>query len=41
MSSIGDRLDAARSQLFVGRDAEVERFRAASRRSPMEDMEAN
>jgi len=29
MSSIGDRLDAARSQLFVGRDAEVERFRAA------------
>ncbi len=29
MSSIGDRLDAARSQLFVGREAEVERFRTA------------
>lgn len=28
MSSIGDRLDAARTQRFVGRDAEVERFRA-------------
>jgi hypothetical protein len=29
MSSIGDRLDAARSQLFVGRAAEVKRFREA------------
>ncbi len=29
MSSIGDHLEAARSHLFVGRDAEVERFQAA------------
>jgi hypothetical protein len=29
MPSIGDRLQDARSRLFVGRDAEVERFRAA------------
>lgn len=29
MPSIGDRLDAARSQLFVGRDAEIDRFRTA------------
>lgn len=29
MASIGDRLEAARTQLFVGREGEVERFRAA------------
>jgi len=29
MSSIGDRLEAARTRLFVGREVEVERFRTA------------
>lgn len=29
MTSIGDRLQAARARLFVGRDAEVEQFRSA------------
>jgi len=34
MPSIGDRLQDARTQLFVGRDAEVERFRTALTADP-------